>query len=94
MRPLQICTVLLHRGFGVELQRCFPYSEVDHSDAPGNGRSGVRKAPVGQGGSRGRVVGDIQPPSMPQSNMSEMARSGRLCSGTWSPTAQQRGRTV
>ena len=69
LRPLRILTPLQHGGFGVALQRCFPYSVAGHKDTPGNDGSRVRKAPVGQGGPRGSVVSDIQPSTMPQSNI-------------------------
>ena len=56
----------------MEPQRCFPYSEGGHSDAPGNGCSRAHKAHVGQGGSRVGTVGVTQPSRIPQSNMSTL----------------------
>ena len=77
--PLRILTPLLHACFGMALQQGFPCNEVGHRDAPDNTRSGGRRARAGQVGPWGRVVSDTQQSSIPQSNMSEIGRYGRLC---------------
>ena len=50
----------------------FPSNEIGHRHSSGNDRCGCGRDAAGQGGSRGALVGHIQPSSMPESNMSTL----------------------